>query len=223
MTLRFTRLEAATGIVTAAQASLALLVATMPSAGPVPMHFDLAGRPDRWGDAREAAMVIALMAAISLLAGGGLAWSARSADEARRRGLAWGQIVLLLTTCIIAGMGALIAITGGDGVSAAPRISVMGMALLFAVIGAVMGKVAPNAMVGVRTPWSRASRLAWEKSNRLAGRLFFWLGLGGLVAAPALPIALANQILIGGVLLSAALSVFESWRVWRSDPERIPV
>ncbi len=91
---------------------------------------------------------------------------------------------------------------------------------LFAVVGAVMGKVPPNAFVGVRTAWSLSSRLAWDRSNRLAGRLFLGFGLIGMVASLALPQRLAMPILIGGVLIIAGLSIFESWRVWRSDPDR---
>ncbi len=84
----------------------------------------------------------------------------------------------------------------------------------------MMGKVAPNALVGVRTPWSLTSKLAWEKSNRLAGRLFFWGGLVGVFLAPVAPAPLGMRVLLAAVLLIGAVTVLESWRVWRSDPER---
>ena len=50
----------------------------------------------------------------------------------------------------------------------------------------------------------------------------FLLGLGGLVTAPFAPQPLGLQVLIGGVLIAAAWAVFESWRVWRADPDRQP-
>ena len=96
------------------------------------------------------------------------------------------------------------------------------MSLLFAVMGAFMGRIAPNPVIGVRTPWNYKSRLAWDRSNRLAGRLFFWLGLAGLITAPVLPQPLGFSLLIAGVLIAAGWSVFESWRVWRADPDRQP-
>ena len=96
------------------------------------------------------------------------------------------------------------------------------MSLLFAVLGAFMGRVAPNPIVGVRTPWAYKSRLAWDRSNRLAGRLFFWLGLLGLITAPLAPQPLGFSLLIVGVLIAAGWSVFESWRVWRTDADRQP-
>lgn len=220
MSFRLTRLEAATAILATAQIALAVFVARMDSPDLVPMHFDYAGQVDRWGDHREAGMVIGFMAMLTIAAGSCLAWSARAAEAGLRRGLGWAQVILLATTAILAGKIALMASARLDPALVGPKISIMGLCVLFAVIGAFLGKVAPNRFVGVRTPWSRASRLAWEKSNRLAGRLLFWSGLAGLFLAPLAPEPLAYRVLIGAVLLAAALSVFESWRVWRADPER---
>lgn len=78
----------------------------------------------------------------------------------------------------------------------------------------------PNALVGVRTPWTYASRLAWDKANRLAGRLFFWFGLLGFAAAPLVPQPAGMRAVVVATIAIAALAVFESWRVWRDDPER---
>jgi uncharacterized membrane protein len=89
-------------------------------------------------------------------------------------------------------------------------------------VGAFLGRVGPNVAVGVRTPWTFKSRLAWEKSNRLAGRLFSLLGLIGIVAAPFAPQPAGMMTLIGGVSVAALWSVLESWRVWRADPDRQP-
>ncbi len=95
-------------------------------------------------------------------------------------------------------------------------------ALLLLGVGAFLGRVGPNVAVGVRTPWNYKSKLAWERSNRLAGRLMFGLGLVGLIAAPIAPQPLGFSALITGVLIATAWSVFESWRVWRADPDRQP-
>jgi uncharacterized membrane protein len=77
-------------------------------------------------------------------------------------------------------------------------------------------------VVGVRTPWTYKSRLAWDRSNRLAGRLLFLIGLAGLVSAPWAVQPLALIALIVAILVAAVWSVIESWRVWRTDPDRQP-
>lgn len=218
---RFTRLETATAVVAAAQAAVALFVLRT-GVDQVPMHFNAAGQVDRWGDSREAAGVILFIAAITAVTGFILALGVRDpkADDGRRRALGWAQVILLASTTIVVAMMMVLASGAIDAAAAGPQITLMACCTTFAVIGAVVGKVPPNAIVGVRTPWSLSSRLAWEKSNRLAGRLFFWGGLAGLIAAPYAPQDLAMKAMISAVLLAAAICVFESWRVWRADPER---
>ena len=44
----------------------------------------------------------------------------------------------------------------------------------------------------------------------------------GLITAPLAPQPLGFSLLIVGVLIAAGWSVFESWRVWRADPDRQP-
>ena len=61
-----------------------------------------------------------------------------------------------------------------------------------------------------------------DRSNRLAGRLFFWIGLGLILAAPIAPQPAASIAMPVVILVAAIWPVFESWRVWRSDPDRQP-
>ena len=96
-----------------------------------------------------------------------------------------------------------------------------GLALERLTFGALLGKTSPNALVGVRTPWTFSSPLAWEKANRLAGRLFFWGGVAGGLAMPFAPQPAGFKAVTLGALAVAAVAVFESWRVWRGDPDRI--
>ncbi|MET4685088.1 SdpI family protein [Brevundimonas faecalis] len=221
---RFTVLDALTVLTVVGLIAVAVAVQVAGPTTPLPMHFDIHGRPDRWGDRSELAGVIAFMAFMAAITAGPMSWYAkRTPDAARRRGLEIGQLVSLLA---VAGVSAfMIWMTFGRG-AASPGMSLTMtaalMSLLFAVLGAFMGRIAPNPIVGVRTPWNYKSRLAWDRSNRLAGRLFFWLGLLGLITAPVAPQPLGFSLLIAGVLIAAAWSVLESWRVWRADPDRQP-
>jgi uncharacterized membrane protein len=221
MTFKLTRMETTAGIVVLAQLALAAYTARFGTTGPVPMHFDLAGNPDRWGDRTEAAGAILIIAAITAACAGAMAFSLRTSqpDAARRRGLTLGMGLILA----VVGAVALLPFTLATPMFSAVEAGRMGgafLCLILAVAGAVLGKVPPNALVGVRTPWSLTSRLAWDRSNRLAGRLFFWGGLIGLPITPLLPSQVAMAGVTTAVLLIAVYVVFESWRVWKSDPDR---
>lgn len=221
---RLTLLDAATTIVSAAILALAVWVALAGPTGPIPMHFNVNNQPDRWGDRNELAILLLAMAGMAALLGGGMGWyAARTEDPARRRGLRFGQAISLLA---IGGTTAFMIVsmlgyaTGGRPVGIGWVMA--GLGLLLASIGAGMGRVAPNPIVGVRTPWTFKSRLAWDRSNRLAGRLMFWLGLAAIILGPVLPQPAGLYGLVAGILVAAVWSVVESWRVWRTDPDRQP-
>ncbi|MDB5471414.1 MAG: conserved rane spanning protein [Caulobacter sp.] len=221
MTFKLTRMETAAGVVVLAQLALAAYVARFGTTGPVPMHFDLAGNVDRWGDRADAANFILIIAAVTAACAGFMAFSLRrdNPDAARKRGLTLGMGLVLAVT----GAVALLPFTLATPVFSAAQAGKLGgafLCLILAVVGAVLGKVPPNALVGVRTPWSLTSRLAWDRSNRLAGRLFFWGGLIGLPVTFLLPTQLAMGGVTTAVLLIGVYVVFESWRVWRTDPDR---
>ncbi len=62
-----------------------------------------------------------------------------------------------------------------------PRWLVGGMMVVFALLGNVLGKVKRNFWVGVRTPWTLASDVVWERTHRLAAWLFTGGALVGLL------------------------------------------
>jgi hypothetical protein len=88
-------------------------------------------------------------------------------------------------------------------------------------VGSVMGRMRPNAVMGVRTPWTLASQAAWDASHRLGGWLFIAIGallaLGGLFGAPWLMVA-------GIIVLFLGVPVLIGYGYWicRSDPNRLP-
>lgn len=102
----------------------------------------------------------------------------------------------------------------------APTLIAMLVSAVIALKGAVLGKLKPGGVIGLRLPWTCRSRLAWEKAHRLMGRILFFGGLAGLVAAPFVP-ALATLFGIAAlILISVTSGAITSWRVWRNDPER---
>lgn len=208
------------GVLFAAGLALAGGVLIFGPGTPIPLHTGFSGVVDRFGGRGE---IAALVVGLTLI--GGLCWGVLEAMRRRApqpHALVAAQVVLLTAFALIGLFEGLQVFGGRAGLDVtSPRFHMASLALLFAAIGAYQGKVPQNPLVGVRTYWSRSSRLAWEKSNRLGGRLLFWCGVAGMVAAPFAPQPLGFQALILLSLVTAAASVFESWRVWRSDPERV--
>lgn len=60
-----------------------------------------------------------------------------------------------------------------------------GVALLFALIGNLMGKVQRNFFLGFRTPWTLASATVWNDTHRVAARCMVASGAASLVLVVA--------------------------------------
>lgn len=206
----------------AVQAGFALYIGLQGPTTPMPLHWNGDWQVDRWGDRVDFALQTGGLALIGLASAGGMGLGAVRAeaagDASRGRSLRIGQGIVVFAFTVV---GLLIAWAGlGHAtVDTGPAVMMGGVSLILLIVGAFVGRVAPNPLIGVRTPWSYKSRLSWDRSNRLAGRLFCLLGLAGLIAAPAASQPAGTYALVGGVLFSALVSVFESWR---ADPNRQP-
>ena len=95
----------------------------------------------------------------------------------------------------------------------------LAVGLLLCVLGNVMGKIRPNWFVGVRTPWTLSSRDSWNKTHRLAGRLFVVLGSRGGRVRPRAKHLIA--LVVAWSVATLLWVVIYSYVVWSHDPERL--
>jgi uncharacterized membrane protein len=86
----------------------------------------------------------------------------------------------------------------------------LALSLLFLVIGNFMGKTRRNFWVGVRTPWTLASDIVWERTHRLGGWLFVAVGLLGIPCS-FIPALRPWGILILLLLVCSYLCVYSWW------------
>ena len=193
-------------------------------AGPtelLPIHYNTAGQADDWGSREMLGGGLVGLALLTLLLGGGMALAAGHTDDpARRRALGYAQLVVVLSVPLVTLLIASASLSEVTDISGALPVALMSLVILLT--GAFLGRVGPNPFVGVRTPWAYKSRLSWDRSNRLAGRLFFVIGLAGVLTAPFAPQPLGLYAILGAIGLAAVWSVVESWCVWRTDPDRQP-
>ncbi len=87
------------------------------------------------------------------------------------------------------------------------------ISLLFIIIGAFLPKIKKNYFVGIRTPWTIHSEEVWDKTHKVAGKLYILAGLISLVGL--LFINQAIFIFITAIILAALISVIYSYLVFR--------
>ena len=97
--------------------------------------------------------------------------------------------------------------------------AVMGylMGVLFMAIGNFLGKIRSNFMFGIRTPWTLSSDLAWNKTHRLGGWLFFIVGALVFVSGFFHSGPLTFGLLLVGLLGSVVFLYGYSYWVWKQD------
>ncbi len=191
----------------------------LPPMAPVAIHWDIHGLPN-WYAPKEVALIL-VPAIAMLLTALFVLWPR---VEPRRANLATGQLAyeagwlgalgILTVTQIVITMQA-----RGMGLDVV-GIVVAAVAVFLAVLGNFLGKSRSNFFVGVRTPWSLSSDLAWERTNRVVGRLFVVTGLAAFTALFVAGVHVAIFLLVGGAIGSAVAGVCLSYFYWRRDPER---
>jgi hypothetical protein len=144
----------------------------------------------------------------------------RSIRDAPSRRLGFAAAQLLVLGASIGTTDLLAGLAGTFGEPLTPFMVLTPICLAFIVIGGLIGRVPPNAFVGLRTPWALNSRLAWDRSNRLSGRLLLLTGCLALATTPGSSMSATVGVLAAGGLLAVIHGTYESWRVWRTDPRR---
>jgi uncharacterized membrane protein len=194
----------------------------------LPVHWGADGRPDRFLPRDEAlrmywllpgfavvlTIILAILPSIDPLKG-------NIHRSSRAYLTAWiGSMALLALVSVGIAMMTVRGATGDADSNQFVRWIMAGVGVLFIFLGDAMPKTRPNFFVGVRTPWTLSSDLAWQKTHRLAGWLFVLAGFWAIVAAFTLHgIALALAV-TGPMMGAVAISAVYSWFVWKDDPDK---
>ena len=192
----------------------------LPADAQIPIHWGADGQADRY-----ASKAVGLLLSPLITAGvAALFWLIPTIEPRRANILKsekaytaiWIGVVLLL-----AAVDLVVVTTAMGGNLDITMIVFVSTGALFIVIGNYLPKVRPNYMVGIRTPWTLTSDLAWDRTHRVGGRLFVVEGivfiLVGLFRPPTDALVV---ILLGGIVMLVLFVFAYSYRVWKTDPAK---
>jgi uncharacterized membrane protein len=156
-------------------------------ADPVPVHWDIHGRPDHFVPLDQVLPYLLIspgamvgMILLTLV----LPWlSPKPFDVDRFRGT-YAYIMALVVGLFAYVQAVLLLASLKQPPVDSITLLVAGIFLFFALLGNVLGKVRRNFWMGVRTPWTLASETVWDRTHRVAW-LFLAGGLAGFVAVLA--------------------------------------
>ncbi|QDV90229.1 Immunity protein SdpI [Phycisphaerae bacterium RAS2] len=143
---------------------------------PAPTHWNLKGEIDGYGPRWVAAFLMPIIAAglVGLLAGLPLLGPFRENFERFRS--TYGRICVAVLTLIMAIHVVFVLGATGRNMQVGATISII-LGLMLTLLGNYMGKVRRNFYVGIRTPWTLANDVVWERTHRVGSKIMVAVGL----------------------------------------------
>ena len=165
----------------------------------VPVHFGQSGVVDRMGSKYENFIMIAIALGIGIISIADARTNERSNTKTLLKFGIAAQIFFIGFTLFISlsqlafdATETYIPTVAGFDMS---RIAVIGMGILFMVLGNLMPKITRNSSLGMRLPWIMESDEVWRKTQRLSGYAFLAAGF---------------VVLVGGILLNGSVALIFS-------------
>lgn len=142
----------------------------------VPMHWNIKGSVDRYGDKSELIIIpIVLPLLIYLLFL--LLPKIDPKNKLNKMGGKFQTIKFLLTT-FMSIVALFIIYTTQHQTLANNNYIFLLIGVLFIILGNYFKTIQPNYFIGIRTPWTLESETVWKKTHQLGGKIWF---LGGLI------------------------------------------
>ena len=95
------------------------------------------------------------------------------------------------------------------------RIGLMMVGIVFLVVGNYLPKTKQNYTVGIRLPWTLDSEENWNKTHRLAGRL--WVLGGAIILLNGFLSWAVLYVFFGALLVMVLVPIFYSYWISRSQ------
>ena len=183
----------------------------------VPTHFDASGQPDGWSSRWFAVFGLPLLAlGVLLLFHLFPKIAPRRENMDRFEDTYW-----LVATIAVGFMCALHVLVLGRALGWPIDITsatLLGVGLMFLIIGSVLPRMRSNWFMGIRTPWTMESETVWAGTHRLAGKTFM-IGGAVTVVAALLPERLRPWIAMAALLVAGFIPVIYSYVLWRREQQ----
>jgi uncharacterized membrane protein len=170
----------------------------LPAGAEIATHFNVRGEPNGFmGKALGLAVIpIVGLVVVAILA---TAPRWRGGEALASSGGAFGIVLIGVAAMFLVAQGA-IAMHALDPSFDVFRWLFLAVGVLMVVIGAVLGRIPPNRLVGIRTRWTYADEGVWRRTHRFTGRL---MTIAGVALAAVASIGADHTDLMVALLICA--------------------
>ncbi|WP_442795809.1 SdpI family protein [Pelobium manganitolerans] len=142
----------------------------------VPMHWNMKGEIDRYGDKSELIIIpflLPLLIYVIFL----VIPKIDPKNKLNKMGNKLQTVKFLLTT-FMSILALFIIYTAKHQTLTNPNYIVLLIGILFIILGNYFKTIQPNYFIGIRTPWTLENETVWKKTHKLGGKMWF---VGGII------------------------------------------
>ncbi len=160
--------------------------------GEVPVHWNLAGEIDRYGDKIELLLIPILLPLLTYL----LFLIVPKIDPKKKLDKMGNklQAIKFLLTTLMSGLALYILYAVKNQSLGNSNYLILFVGVLYIVLGNYFKTIKANYFIGFRTPWTLESEAVWRQTHKLGGKMFF--GGGVLIVLSSLLLNKTNNTIV---------------------------
>lgn len=181
----------------------------------VPMHWNIKGEIDRWGDKQELVLIPILLPLLVYVI-----FLIVPVIDPKKQLVKMGnkyQSLKLIFTLLMSLLALYIIYTAKEVSFSNPNFIFVIMGILFIVLGNYFKTIQPNYFIGIKTPWTLENEQIWRKTHLLGGKLWFIGGFVLIITSLVLNNKLAFVFFITITSLLAFVPILYSYILYKKE------
>ena len=183
----------------------------------VPLHYNLKGEVDRYGDKSELIMIPILLPLLIYLIFLAVPYIDPK-KQIQKMGNKYDTLKLILTTFMSA-LALFIIYTAKNQTLTNPNIIFLIIGLLYLIFGNYFKTIKANYFIGIRTPWTLESESIWKETHKLGGKVWFVGGLLVIVCSLLLNKEVNAKVFLGITIIIALIPIVYSYLLYRKEKQ----
>ncbi|RIV44016.1 SdpI family protein [Flagellimonas pelagia] len=183
----------------------------------VPLHYNLKGEVDRYGDKSELIMIPILLPLLIYLIFLAVPYIDPK-KQIQKMGNKYDTLKLILTTFMSA-LALFIIYTAKNQTLTNPNIIFLIIGLLYLIFGNYFKTIKANYFIGIRTPWTLESESIWKETHKLGGKVWFVGGLLVIVCSLLLDKEINAKVFLAITIIIALIPIVYSYLLYRKEKQ----
>lgn len=181
----------------------------------VPLHYNLKGEVDRYGDKSELILIPILLPLLIYVIFLAVPYIDPK-KQIQKMGNKYDTLKLILTTFMSA-LALFIIYTAKNQTMTNPNIIFLIIGLLYLIFGNYFKTIKANYFIGIRTPWTLESESIWKETHKLGGKVWFVGGLLVIICSLLLNKELNAKMFLGITIIIALIPIVYSYILYRKE------